>query len=250
MSPRTEGAQSVGRAVEILRTVARCQRSGATLSKVMRATELPRTTAFRLLRYLTEERMLQFDNQGRCYYLGPLAYELGLAAQGQSGFVPSWKDRIDRLAARTGMTAYLVARSVTEVVCLATAQGQSVVRAVPLDVGQRLPLGVGAGSLAILSSLPDGEIDAIIGANELKLRMYGAGRLTRKVLWGRVLSTRANGYALSRDSVAPGVMGIGLVVPHGDELTQLAVSVSSVADHAEISDGARLADIIRRIANI
>ena len=79
LSPRTEGAQAVGRAVEILRAVARCQRSGATLAKVMSVTTLSRSTSFRLLRYLTEERLLQFHEEDRTYFIGPLAYELGLA---------------------------------------------------------------------------------------------------------------------------------------------------------------------------
>jgi DNA-binding IclR family transcriptional regulator len=243
---RTEGAQSVGRAVEILRAVARCQRSGATLSNIISVTELSRSTAFRLLRYLTEERLLEFDDRQRSYYLGPLAYELGLAARGQADLVAKWKDRIERLAAKTGLTAYLVARSDTEIVCLATAHGPSVVRAVTLVAGQRLPLGIGAGSLAILSSLPDDEVDSVIASHGPKLRMYGGGRLTPKILRQRVETTRTKGYALSQDSVAKGVLGIGVAIPRDGELTQLAVSLSLVATHLDAAEQTHIAKTIRK----
>lgn len=245
--PRTEGAQAVGRAIEILRAVARCQRSGATLSKIVSVTELSRSTAFRLMRFLTEERMLAFDDQQRRYYVGPLAYELGLATRGQSDIVSQWKDRIDRLAATTGLTAYLVARSDNEVVCLVASHGSSVVRAVPLETGQRLPLGVGAGSLAILSSLPDAEIESVIASNRPTLRMYGGGRLTPEVIRRRVAVTRGRGYSFSQGSVASGVVGVGVAIPSENELTQLAVSVSLVGTHLEPAKQVEIAKAIRKI---
>ena len=179
---RTEGAQAIGRATEILRVVARIQRSGATLANVCRATNLSRSTAFRMLRSLTEERLLEYDADAHRYYIGPLAYELGLAAQGQADLIASWRERIERIALRTGLTTYLVARSDSEVVCLATAQGSGVIRAVPLTIGQRLPLGVGAGSLAILSSLDDAEVEGILSANAQKLVLHGGGKLTPAIL--------------------------------------------------------------------
>ena len=126
--------------------MAKFQRGGATLAKITGATELSRSTAFRLLHYLADARLLEFDKRRRCYYVGPLTYELGLAARGQADLVANWKDRMELVCAKTGLTTYLVVRSDMEGVCLATAHGPSVIRSVPLMVGQRLPLGIGAGS--------------------------------------------------------------------------------------------------------
>jgi DNA-binding IclR family transcriptional regulator len=220
---------------------------GATLSTIMSTTQLSRSTAFRLLRYLTEERMLDFDEQRKAYRLGSLAYEFGLAARGQADIVAAWRDRIDRIAAKTGLTTYLVARSDTEIVCLATAQGQRIVRAVPMEVGQRLPLGIGGGSLAILSSLPDEEVGAILASHGPKLRLYGEGRVTPRVLWQRVETARARGYALSQDSVAKGVIGIGVLIPRDSGLTQLAVSVSIVAAELDKAEQTQIAKTIQKI---
>ena len=54
----TTGAQAIRRAVEIVRTVAQLQRSGASLSRIARAVGLSTSTTFRILRSLTEERLL------------------------------------------------------------------------------------------------------------------------------------------------------------------------------------------------
>jgi DNA-binding IclR family transcriptional regulator len=242
---RTEGAQAIGRATEILRVVARIQRSGATLANVCRATNLSRSTAFRILRSLTEERLLNFDQDAHRYYIGSLAYELGLAAQGPADLIARWRERIDRTAVRTGLTTYLVARSDSEVVCLSTAQGTGVIRAVPLVVGQRLPLGVGAGSLAILSSLPDEEVDEVLTANAHKYALHGGGRLTPAILRKRIELTRENGFAFSQDSVAAGVAGVGIVASHGHAMPQLALSVSMPLVQLDQHDQGQLATIIR-----
>jgi DNA-binding IclR family transcriptional regulator len=242
-----QGAQAVERAVKILRTVATLQRSGATLARIGQATALSRSTAFRLLRCLTDEGLLSFEENNRAYSIGPLAYELGLAVSKQSNLLTRWRPYIKRLARDTGMTAYLVARSDTDVVCLEAVEAEAMLRAVPLVPGQRLPLGIGAGSLAILSSLSDAEVDAVIASNELKLRFYGDGRITPVILCKRVAQTRKNGFAFSQQSVAKGIAGIGAVVPKGDSLTQLAVSVSMVGAEVKADEQARLGRIVRDV---
>jgi len=70
----TAGAQAIRRAMDVVRAVAQMQRTGATLSRVVKATGLNRSTVFRILRSLTEERMLRYDERERHYYLGLLAF--------------------------------------------------------------------------------------------------------------------------------------------------------------------------------
>jgi DNA-binding IclR family transcriptional regulator len=155
---------------------------------------------------------------------------------------------VDRIALRTGLTTYLVARSDSEVVCLSTVQGTGVIRAVPLTIGQRLPLGVGAGSLAILSSLDDAEVEAVLTANTYKYSLHGGGRLTLPVLRKRIQATRENGYAFSHDTVASGVVGVGMVVSRSEDSPQVALSVSMPGSQLDEAEQVRLANAIREIA--
>src|SRR5262245_32403639 len=106
-----EGTQVLSRAIEVLRAVARIQRSGPTLAAITRATGLSRSTAFRIVHFLAQERLLDYDEAHGSYYLGPLTFELGLAARGQADLIARWQDRVEQVSRTTGMTAYLVARS-------------------------------------------------------------------------------------------------------------------------------------------
>jgi DNA-binding IclR family transcriptional regulator len=241
----TGGAQAIRRAVDVLRAVAQLQLSGATLSRVARATHLTTSTAFRILRTLTEDRLLRYDAFGRSYHIGALAYELGLAASMDVQVQTQWRSTVDEVARVTQLTTYLMARSDNDAVCLLCAQGSTALRAVPMDLGQRLPLGVGAGSLAILASLDDGEIARILAAERSRLEVFPGGKALPERILERVALTRRQGFAFSDGVVATGAMGLGLAIPALNGPTQLAVSVSAVAGTVNITSFKKIAAFMR-----
>lgn len=245
-APQISGAQSIRRAVDLLRAVATMQRQGANLAALARLTQLNRSTAFRILRSLCEEGLLEFDEPSSCYTIGRLAYELGLAARDGAQLVAPWRDVLARVQRSTGMTTYLVARSDLEVVCLAIVQGSGAVRAVPLEVGERLPLGVGGGSLAILSGFDDEEVAAVLNANAKRLALYGDGQLTAAEITRRVEAARKNGYAQSRNAVVSGVVGLGMCVAEKRGLAQLAISISIPNASLSAAEEARLVGLMRQ----
>jgi len=240
----TDGAQAIRRAVDILRAVAHIQRMGATLSRVALATGLSTSTAFRILRSLSEERLLRYDPMGRCYYVGALAYELGLAALAEEQVQAGWRNVVDQIARETNLTTYLMARSDKDAVCLLCAQGSTALRAVPMDVGQRLPLGVGAGSLAILATLEDEEIAEILISQRARLELYPGGKARPERILERVEVTRQQGFAFSDGIVASGSTGIGVAIMPHDGLTQLAISVSAVAGTVSLKNMRQMASFI------
>lgn len=241
---RIGGAQAIRRAIDVVRAVAEAQRSGASLSRVAHATGLSTSTTFRILRSLVEERLLQYDELDRSYYIGSLAFELGLAAVSGAQVQTQWRDTVDQIARQTHLTTYLMARSGSEAVCLLCVQGLSAIRAMPVDVGQRLPLGIGAGSLAILSTLDDEEIRQIIFSHESHLDLFPGGKPQAKQILERVELARRMGFSISSGTVAPGVIGIGVAVPQKDALLQLAISVSAVARKIEPAEAKQIATII------
>ena len=240
----TNGAQAIRRAIDVVRLVAQIQRSGANLSRVARATGLTTSTAFRILQALTEERLLRYDQRDRCYYVGPLAFELGLAASAETQVPARWRDAVDRIARETRFTTYLMARSDRDAVCLLCAQGSTALRAMPMEVGQRLPLGVGAGSLAILAALDDAEVHRIVAAQALRLEVFPDGRASPGRVLEAVELTRRQGFAVSSGIVAAGVVGVGVAVPPHQGLTQLALSVSAAASTVNPAQLAPIASII------
>jgi DNA-binding IclR family transcriptional regulator len=231
--------------MDVIRAVAQFQRSGASLNRVAKATNLNPSTAFRILRSLTEERMLRYDERKRCYHLGLLAFELGLMTQGQSQVQNRWQETIENIARRTHLTTYLMARSDREAVCLLCVQGTMVIRAMPMVVGQRLPLGIGAGSLAILATLDDEEIERILDALRPRLDLFPRGREEAPRIIERIAETRAKGFSVSAGSVAAGVAGVGVAIQPDDGLLQLAISVSAVTDSINPIEAQQFASIIQ-----
>ncbi len=238
------GAQAIRRALDVVRTVGRLQRSEATLSRVARAAGLSPSTAYRILRTLTEERMLYYDEERRCYHLGILAFELGLAASGKSQVQGVYQPVVEEVARRTRLTTYLMARSGDEAVCLLCTEGASVIRARPIEVGQRLPLGIGAGSLAILATCDDEELGGILSANAAAYELYPGGRNEILRIRERAAEAREHGFAMSSGSVAPGVCGVGVAVLPKTGLLQLAVSVSAVTDAMDPAEARKFAETI------
>lgn len=239
------GAQAIRRAVDVLRAVAQLQLSGATLSRVARATHLTTSTAFRILRTLTEDRLLRYDTFSRSYHIGPLAYELGLAASMDVQVQTHWRSTVEEVARVTQLTTYLMARSDNDAVCLLCAQGSTPLRAVPMDIGQRLPLGVGAGSLAILASLDDGEIARILAAERSRLEVFAGGKALPERILERIALTRRQGFSFSDGIVATGAMGLGVAIPSNTGPTQLAVSVSAVAGTVNLASFKKIASFMR-----
>jgi DNA-binding IclR family transcriptional regulator len=231
---RTDGAQAIRRSLNVVRVVAQIQRSGATLSRVARATGLNTSTAFRILRSLTEERMLRYSENEQSYYVGPLAFELGLAASGEAQIQTSWRDTIEHIARQTRLTTHLVARSDNEGALLICVHGSTALRAVPAEVGQRVPLGMGSASLALLAALEDDEIDSVIASLGPRLDLYPGGTGKPDRILKRVQLTRRRGYAVVDGILSPGITGIGIAVPQKRgplerNTTQLAVSVAGVS---------------------
>jgi DNA-binding IclR family transcriptional regulator len=239
------GAQAIRRAMDVIRAVAQLQRTDATLGKVAQATGLNQSTAFRILRSLTEERMLYYDETRRAYHLGVLAFELGLATSGKSQVQDYFRPVVEEISRRTRLTTYLMARSGNEAICLLCAEGAAVIRVKPIEMGQRLPLGIGAGSLAILSTCDDEEVSDILVSSSRAFELFPGGKGQEERILGQVAEARRKGFSITSGTVAQGVSGVGVPVLPRRGIMQLAISVSAVIGSIDESEGTKIANLIR-----
>ena len=219
------GAQSVERSMALLMTVAKGHAAGASLGDVVAATGLKQPTARRLLLALIRAGLIEQDDASRRYFLGPECYVLGTIATERYGVHRLAMDSLQRLAKMSQDTAFITVRNGLHGVCLERQEGTYPIRSYVLSVGDRFPLGVSAGTLAILAALPDAEI-------ELVLRSYGKAfaerypLLTREVICGLIGDARRKGYALNPGLVFPGSWGIGVAIhdAHGDPIAALSIA--------------------------
>ncbi len=169
---RVSGTQSIARAVALLRAAAQSNRQGSTVAELASRTGIDRSTTHRMLKCLAKEGLLGSAEEPMRYFLGPLAYELGLAAAERLDLRKLCRPAMARIAELTGDTVFLMLRDGYDSVCADRLGGHYPVKTFVVDVGTRRPLGIGAGSLAILASLPPEEAEAAILANECRIDQF------------------------------------------------------------------------------
>lgn len=237
------GTQSIERAAHVLRVIASRNTTGFRLVDIARHTRLERPTAHRILRCLVAEGMVRQDPQTRCYFLGHLVFELGLAASSNFNLRDLCLPSLERLAAKTGDTVFLTIRSGYDTVCIDRKEGSFPIRTLTLDVGTRRPLGVGAGGLALLTSLPDQTVEEVLAANALRLAAYN--RLTVRSLMRMVRRSRELGYALNDAQVTPGATSLGLPIRSRFDEPFLAISVGAISSRMPERRQRALVSLIR-----
>jgi DNA-binding IclR family transcriptional regulator len=224
---KASGTQAIQRAAALLRALAKAGPEGATLAEVALAEALPRSTVHRMLRCLVDERLVAEPDTHKRYRLGELVHELSLAPSARGMDISHWRASVTAIAQRTGATAYLMRRSGVEAVCLMKADSQAVVRFVPVEVGQRRLLGVGAGATALLAAMEPAQADQIISIVSPSLRAYP--RLTPAQVRAAVLQVRKTGFAISQGTVVADGFGMGIAIPDPSGTPHLALSLAAHA---------------------
>ena len=133
-----------------------------------------------------------------------------------------------RLAAETEDTVFASVREGLAAVCIAREVGSFPIRTLTLDQGDRRPLGVGAGSLALLAHLPDEEIETIIARNRRWLQDYAG--FSPDELLRLVARTRIEGFALNEGRIVPAMQAIGVAAVTRSGRPAASLSLAAIRD--------------------
>jgi DNA-binding IclR family transcriptional regulator len=201
---------SLERAVEILRALARNGGSGVRLQDLSEQTGIARPSAHRLLSTMRQLGLVDQDEQSERYQLGLDLYLLGQAASDRYELLELGRPIVESLAADTGDTTYLTVRHRYESVCIFRAEGGFPIKAFTTHAGARQPLGLGAGSIALLAFLSDEEIEAVLQHNRAALEPHS--RFDMNTLYTTIAQARTQDYVLRKSTVVDGITAIGVPV--------------------------------------
>jgi DNA-binding IclR family transcriptional regulator len=235
---KVAGAQSIRRAVKVLRILAVGQERGVRLTDVVEESGLNRPTAHRILRVLAEEGAVEQDPESRRYMIGQEVSLLGLARTERAAVRAMAEPYLRYLAEQAGDTVFLTIRSGFDSICVDRKTGSYPVKVLSIEVGARRPLGVGVGGLVLLALLPDEESAAVIKANEQRLAHH---QLTPAKLAERMRAARAKGYAYTDVGVVKGTRAVAVPVLGPDRSAAAAISLAAIADRLS---PARLASLV------
>ena len=208
--------------------VGRAGADGARPVDLITESGLPKPTVRRVLKALVRAGLLDQDVESRRYYIGPETYVLGLLAGARFGTHAMSVDSLARLSRTTGDTAFFSVPRDTYSVCLHREEGSFPIRTYVLQAGDRHPLGVGAGSLAMLSALTDDEVDRILGANAAILATKQYESYSPEILRDLVAKTRGEGYAFNPGMQVAGSWGLGVAVQGPDGRPAGALSIAAI----------------------
>ncbi len=217
------------------------------LTDIAVATGLDKATALRLLEVLSRDGFITRDAQTKCYALGPELLGLGAAALAQFDPRAVVRPSLLRLAGEFEDTAILSVPSGVESLCVDLELGSFPIRANYLEVGSRRPLGVGAGSLALLAWSPEPEREAAMPQVEARLGRHP--RISRSLLEAHMSQARLQGYAVLLDVVVDRMGGIAVPLMGPDGRPVGAISIAALSDRISSREAA-LAQSLKREATL
>jgi DNA-binding IclR family transcriptional regulator len=251
-SRRVSQVPAATRALRVLRYLA-TQPDPVTLERLAVAVDLPRSSAYHLLRVMADEGFVTHLPDEHRYGLGVAAFEVG------SGYVR--QEPLQRIARRP--LAGLVDR-VGHSAHLAVLHGRDVLYVVeerapgrpPLvtDVGVRLPAHLTASGRAVLAQLPAAQVRALYPDRSAFVDRHGTGPTSPSALRAVLSATRQRGFAVEEGEVTPGLASVAAAVldHNGHPVAGVAVTfpVSDVADPGPIAAATqRTAELLtRRVA--
>jgi DNA-binding IclR family transcriptional regulator len=215
-SPR--GSQAITRALSVLCAFT-ADRLTLTITEMARELDVPVPTAHRIARALEQKGYVTRDPANRAYSLGPEIRRLSaLVTETRKSTLDPARLRIIRNA--TGETVGLHTRVFERRVCVAehpSSQSPSVFA----GVGRSYSLIAGAAGKAILSLLPEDEVQHLIGLGADP----GDDPLPAKQLLADVRKAREQGYATSSGETIPGAFAIAVPLAWNGNGAASAISV-------------------------
>ena len=152
---------------------------------------------------------------------------LGTLASRRHGLLELSMESLRHLSEVTMDTSFVSIRRGNYAVCLHREEGTYPVRTHALQVGNQHPLGIGAGSLAMLAALPDQEVDQVLSANgrvlETQYPGYSADQIRQDIA-----TTRQQGYALNPGRIVAGSWGLGAAIRFPDGRVAGALSLAAI----------------------
>lgn len=199
------------RALRVLRFLAG-QPEPVSLEAIVRAVDLPRSSAYHLLTAMIEEGFVVHLEDERRYGLGVAAFEVGSGYSRQAPLQRLSRRTMARLVDEVGQSAHLAVLHGRDVLYVVEERAPGRPPLVT-DVGVRLPAYLTASGRAILAALPRPQVRALYPDRAAFAGPDSSPAQLRDLL----VDTRNRGYAVEDGEVTSGFASVAAaVLDHND----------------------------------
>lgn len=241
------GVGAVSRLFAVLRALGDCPDGSERVTQLAQRVGLSQPTTHRLLRSLMEEGMVEQDLRSKRYRLSLEFFALAARAGHSGNLRDVVRPSLLRLSASLGDSLFLLARSGFDAVCLDRSEGPYPIRTFTGDIGGRVALGVGQGSLAILAFLPEEERETVIRYNLPRLRDFHL--YDEVMLRSEIDTVRRTGYAARNTGVLEGMAGLAVPILDRDGRAVAALSVATLSDRLNGDRMPTVVEMLKREAS-
>jgi DNA-binding IclR family transcriptional regulator len=186
------GSRSVRRALEMFEFLLQ-QGEPATVGAIVSALRIPKSTAYELVRTLSEAGYLEPSGRGAGLFLGRKLFELGMAYRGQVDLLRDGSQIVEELRDASGETVQLSVLENDMMLVLLKEEGSRSIRIIS-RVGSRVPVNWAAAGRLLVSDLDDATLAALLKGS---VRQSPTGRSLTDVpkLIQQIRKFRKQGYA-------------------------------------------------------
>lgn len=236
--------RSVHTALRLLEALA--EHSPCGVGELARRLGVPKSTAHRGLQTLEAAGWASVDENGR-YSLTAHLLSLGLMSSRESGLHEAAFPEMESLRDQTGETIHLTVQDKESAVLVLRAEGIHPVRTM-LPLGTRVPLYGSSSGHAILASLPDDEVEAVLATmNDGDRSLEHVPTSTRDDVWRSIRSARQVGFTITTQS-REGIVGIGSLITSQVSRDRAAITISLPENRLQLWDEAELGAMVLEAA--
>jgi DNA-binding IclR family transcriptional regulator len=246
LTAKETGVGAVSRLFAVLRCLGDNAEGGERVTQLAQRIGLSQPTTHRLLRSLVDEGMVEQDASSKRYRLSLDFFALAARAGNTGNLREIVRPSLLRLSASLGDSLFLLARSGFDAICLDRSEGPYPIRTFTGDIGGRVALGVGQGSLAILAFLPEDERDTVISYNLPRLR--DVHLYDEVLLRSEIDNVRRLGYAARNTGVLPGMAGLAVPILDREGRAVAALSVATISDRLNTDRLPTVVELLKREA--
>lgn len=245
----TQGTQTLDRTFEILQAIAARGEQGASIEALSTETRLSRATLYRLLKAMKSYGFVRLPRQRGHYFLGYELLTLGAQAGNTGGLREHARPALMRLSEAFQDSFFLFVQDGYYALCLEIQEGCNPTKSFAHCVGSRILSGVGQGSLALLSSMPNAKRNEILNHNAPRLlREYG---ITTARIREALAEIRRQGYTCGlRDRILPLYTGVAVPLRNTEGEPLGALSSALLTARLTRAYQSRLVETMQREADI
>lgn len=219
MPPAFKRVPAIDKCFGILELLAKTKKP-LGISEISGKLELNKSTVFNIVYTLMDLNVLEHQSDNK-FRLGTRFYILGNMAGKRSDLIQIAHPYLEMINEQTKLSAFLGLRSGRQAILIDKVDSAHGIK-VSSEIGMQMPVLAGAGIKAMLSQLPDEEIDEILARSELK-RHTPNSIVDRDVYKAEILKVRNQRIAYDREEYIEGMVALAIPIKVNGKDLQAAI---------------------------